>query len=112
MKTKHVIAAWCLLLLPVFLSGQAQTIPAEEEVVAMVKQIYKEVSSEGGAQVDWDQVRSFFVKEAVIVLQTSKEASTQFTLEEFIQDFKDFYKSPALGESGFKEEVLRIKSRV
>ena len=78
----------------------------------MVKQIYKEVSSEGGAQVDWDKVRSFFVKEALIVLQTSREASTQFTLEEFIQDFKDFYKSPALGESGFKEEVLRIKSRV
>jgi len=112
MKIKILIATWCVLLLPMFSWGQAVTNLAEEEAVAMIKQIYTEVSNEGSAQVDWDKVRSFFVEEAVIVLRTSREESTQFTLEEFIQDFKDFYKSPVVGESGFKEKVLRVKPQV
>jgi hypothetical protein len=34
---------------------------------------------------------------------------TRFTVKGFIQDF---YKSPAMNESGFKEEVLSLKSEV
>jgi hypothetical protein len=78
----------------------------------MVKRIYKEVSSKGGERPDWDRVRSFFIEEAIIVLRTSREGNTRFTLEEFIQDFKNFYDSPALGDSGFKEEVLQVKSYI
>ena len=55
---------------------------------------------------------AFFAKEAIIVLQTSRDGSSQFTLEEFIQDFRDFYESPAAKGSGFKETVLRTKSHV
>lgn len=52
--------------------------------------------------MDWDKVSSFFVEEAVIVLRTSRDGSTQFTVDEFIQDFTDIYESPAVGKSGFK----------
>jgi len=93
-------------------SAQAGQILVEEEAVAMIKQIYTEVSGQSDEQVDWDKVSSFFVEDAVIILQTSREECTQMTLEEFIQDFKDFYSSPAVGESGFKEEVLKVKSRM
>lgn len=89
-------------------SGQSQSAP-EKEASEMIRQIYKEVSGVGDERPNWDRVRSYFVDEAIIVLRTSREGSTQFTLEEFIQDFQDFYKSQAVGDAGFKEEVIQLK---
>jgi len=108
MKTILILA----VLLPLQIQAQVDLQQNIDEAESMIKQIYTEVSSDEEHEVDWDKVRSFFVKEALIVLQTSREASTQFTLEEFIQDFKDFYASPAAKGSGFQEKVLRIKSHV
>jgi len=109
-KTSLLIA--CCMLSPMLATGQSEENEAEEEAIQMTRQIYAEVSGDTGDQVDWDRVRSFFIEEAVIVLRTSREGSTSFTVDGFIQDFKDFYKSPAMKESGFKEEVLRLKSEV
>ena len=111
MKTLNFIISVCCfsLLMPAY-SQQSQS--GEEEVNSMVKQIYSEVSGTNKESVDWDKLRSNFVDEAVIVLRTSREACTQFTLDEFIQDFLDFYDSPRLGDSGFKEEVLQLESEV
>jgi len=100
------------IICPLCASGQSAPNTAEQEAINMIKQIYSEVSGKNESEVDWDKVRSFFIKEAVIVLKTSREGNTQFTVEEFIQDFKNFYNSSALGASGFKEEVLRLKSQV
>jgi len=100
------------LLIPLLASAQPEAYSEEENPENMVRQIYKEVSSDGVILPDWDRVRSFFVEEALIVLRTSREGSTQFNLEEFIQDFKNFYQNPALENSGFKEEVLQVKSHV
>ena len=113
-NTKNIvrIAFVCCLLITLSASGQIAADQAEDEAVTMITQIYKEVSSDGNAALDWDRVRSFFIEDAIIILRTSREGSTQFTLEEFIQDFKDFYKSPAVGETGFKEEVLRVNAQV
>jgi hypothetical protein len=115
LKKSVFIACCCMLLpmlFPVFASGQSAPSAAEEEAIAMINQIYTEVSSEGDRQVDWDRVRSFFAEEALIILRTSREGSTRFTVEGFIRDFQDFYESPAMKESGFKEEILRLKSEV
>ncbi len=108
MKTILILA----VLLPLQIQAQIEMHTSPEDPESMIKQIYTEVSSEGDKEVDWDRVRTFFVKEAVIVLQTSREESSQMTLEEFIQDFKNFYASPAAKGSGFKEEVLSLKSHV
>ena len=110
-KSKVLIALCGCLFASIPVLGQSVSSP-EEEAVVLIRQIYKEVSSDGSAAVDWERVRSFFIKDAVIFLRTSREGSTQFTLEEFIQDFKDFYESPAVVESGFKEEVLRVNAQV
>jgi len=111
MKHLTLIFSCCFfyILMPAF-SQQAQS--AEDEVANLVAQIYTEVSGSSKEAVDWDRVRSFFIDEAVIVLRSSREASSQFTLDEFIQDFLDFYDSPRMGESGFKEEVLELESEV
>lgn len=108
-------AGCCFLLLPLHSLAQTSTVSEEEkkeEALSMVKQIYREVSSERGERPDWDLVRSYFVEEAIIVLRTSREGNTQFTLEEFVQDFKNFYESPALEDSGFKEDVLQVRSYI
>lgn len=110
-KSILCIIIQAILLLPLALAGQEQP-SAGEEAAAMIRQVYKEVSSDGKVLPDWDRVRSFFVEEAVIVLRTSREGNTQFTLEEFIEDFKDFYQSPALNDSGFREKVIQLKSHV
>ena len=82
------------------------------EVLALVKQIYREVSGEGLESVNWEKVREFFQEDAVIVLRTSWDETTQFTVDQFIQDFKDFYQSPRVRGIGFKEEVVGIESRI
>lgn len=83
-----------------------------DEAGKMIRQIYEDVSSDGNVLPDWDRIRSYFVDEAIVVLRTSREGNTQFTLEEFIQDFKDFYQRPDLDDSGFREEVLQLKANV
>ena len=111
MKAKYLSSIVCGLLFPVL--AICQNAPSQEDkAVAMITQIYTEVSGENAEQVDWNKIRSFFVEEAVIVLKTSREGNSQFSLEEFIRDFKDFYETPAARQYGFKEEVLRLKAEV
>jgi hypothetical protein len=110
-KSNFYIVLLSCLLVPL-LAGAQSVSPAEDEARAMVRQIYREVSSDGSSLPDWEKLRSFFVDEAVVVLRTSREGNTQFTLDEFIQDFKDFYQRPSLGDAGFKEEVIQLKSHV
>jgi ketosteroid isomerase-like protein len=116
MNRKASLTIWCCLVIR--MAGFGQPLPdsqsplMEEEATAMVTRIYKEVSGSSVQSVDWEKVRSFFVDEAVIVLRTSRTETSQFTVEEFIQDFKNFYQGPLVGESGFREEVLQIDSEV
>lgn len=111
-KRKKILYLGLLTFLFVPMLARGQSNASEEEASAMIRQIYKDVSSDGTSLPDWDRVRSYFVDEAVVVLRTSKEASSQFTLEEFIEDFRNFYRSPALADYGFNEEVIQLKSSV
>ena len=76
MKAALILA----VLLPLNLIAQLNAQAKNEDPESMIKQIYVEVSSEEEQEVDWDKVRSFFVEEALIVLQTSRDESSQFTL--------------------------------
>jgi hypothetical protein len=58
------------------------------------------------------KVRSMFIDEAVVVLRTSRDKSTQFSADRFIQDFKDFYQYPEVKANSFVEKILRIKTMV
>jgi hypothetical protein len=53
-----------------------------------------------------------FNDEAVVVLRTSRDKSTQFTADGFIQDFKDFYRNPEVKANGFAEKILGMKTMV
>ncbi len=91
--------------------------PAPQPVGEFVAGIYTLVSSSGGRLPDWDKVRSLFLKEAVVVLRTSRTVMSVFDLEGFIKDFVDFYEKPfkrggatvVPKEAGFTEKVVRMK---
>lgn len=107
-----LLAAICTGLL-ISTAVLAQT-PSDsaEDAERMIRQVYEDVSSDGSVLPDWDRIRSYFVDEAIVVLRTYRDGNTQFTLEEFIQDFKTFYQRPDLDDSGFREEVLQLKANV
>jgi hypothetical protein len=75
----------------------------------LIRDIYVTVSAEKSEAVNWQKVRSMFNDEAVIILRTSRDKSTQFTVDGFIQDFMDFYSTPEVMANGFGEEILNMK---
>ena len=98
--------------------GQGIAAPAGPPAGDVVAGLYGLVSSTAGRLPDWDKVRALFLKEAVIVLRTSRTALTAFSLDGFIKDFVDFYERPFKRgeasviprESGFTEKVVRMKA--
>lgn len=95
--------------------AQAQA-PADntafETPEALVTEIYDMVSFKAGDVPDWDLVRSTFIPEAIVVLRTSREASTVFSVEGFVNDFINFVERSPAGEAGFTEKILKMRSMV
>ena len=83
-----------------------------ETPVALIEDIYTTVSAKAGVSVDWERVRSMFIDEAVVILRTSRDKSTRFTADGFIQDFKNFYQDPRVKAGGFEEKILSMKTMV
>jgi len=76
---------------------------------AVVTELYDLVTFDAGTTPDWDRVRNLFLPEAVIVLRTSRTASTVFTLEGFVADFVRFIERGNVVQSGFTEKIVRMK---
>ncbi len=111
---KRVILLLCLVSLSFgLLNGQQSDngswYKTPEE---LIRDIYVSVSAKNSESVNWQKVRSMFIDEAVVVLRTSRDKSTQFSADGFIQDFKDFYQNPEVKANGFAEKILRMKTMV
>ena len=117
------VAAWMAIAFLCLGAGLSQTKAAAAQAPPqsaedLVAGLYRLVSSPGGVLPDWNKVRDCFLKEAVIVLRTSRTAMTAFSLDGFIQDFIDFYERPFKTpeatllpkDKGFSERVLRIRT--
>jgi hypothetical protein len=111
---------WAATLITLMLMASSSTTPLQAQVApevlatpeGMVNEIYDMVSFEGGSVPDWDAVKSLFIPQAVVVLRTSREATTVFSLEGFVQDFISFYENTPAGANGFTEKIIRMKSMV
>lgn len=113
MKTRSALATLNLCLFLLIAAVQPSRAQAPEETPeGVVAGIYEMVSFDAGQRPDWEQVRSLFVPEAVIVLRTSREATTLFSLEGFVDDFVNFIENSPAGAAGFTERVVRMKSLV
>jgi len=101
----------CMFLVLGLLSG-AVAGGEEKSAEGVVKELYDLVTFPAGATPDWDKVRTLFLEEAVVILRTSKEANTVFSLEGFVADFVRFAARQDVQENGFKEEILKTKTLV
>jgi hypothetical protein len=75
----------------------------------VVNELYDLVSFDGGQVPDWERVRALFLPEAVIVLRTSREATSVFSVDGFVGDFVNFVETSSAGESGFTETIVRME---
>jgi hypothetical protein len=102
------------LILGVGALAEAES-PAGEKTVTtpemIVTQLYDEVTFEAGSSPDWESVRGLFVPEAVIVLRTSREGTTVFTLDGFVEDFVKFIESGNVSERGFRESIVKMHTQ-
>jgi len=72
----------------------------------VVAELYDLVTFEAGTSPDWNRARSLFLPEAVVVLRTSREGTTQFTVEGWVEDFENFIASQNVVERGFDESIV------
>ena len=98
-----------LLCLNISTWAQDSTLNTAENVV---KELYDQVTFEAGQSPDWDVVKSLFLDEAVIVLRTSRESTTVFSVEGFVGDFVSFIERAKVIETGFVENIIRMKPMI
>jgi ketosteroid isomerase-like protein len=92
--------------------ASAQT-PADDVLQspdALVRHIYDLVTFEAGTTPDWEVVRSMFIDDAVIVLRTSRDDTTVFSVDGFVDDFVAFIERADAEHTGFTETVIRTQS--
>jgi hypothetical protein len=104
-----VVLGTAVLTLVLTPNLSAQPAGTPEQVV---RALYGMVTFDAGTTPDWDEVRSVFIDEAVVVLRTSPTASTVFSLDGFVQDFVDFIERDNVEATGFTERVVAVESMV
>jgi hypothetical protein len=103
------------ILLPlailILFTGYAPPLWAQsaEEVI---QELYDLVTFEAGSTPDWDKVRSVFIDEAVIVLRTSRDGTTVFSVDAVADDWLRFIEQANVDETGFSEKIIRMKTMV
>lgn len=78
----------------------------------VVNELYDLVTFEQGESPDWDRVRSLFIGEAVIVLRTSRTATSVFSVDGFVGDFVSFIEKANVTETGFVERIIKTRTMV
>jgi len=86
--------------------------PAAATAEGLVRALYERDSSEPGAVPDWDQVRNAFLPQAIVVLRTSRDSTSVFTLDGFVQDFVTFIERANVKTTGFTERVVKTQAMV
>jgi hypothetical protein len=90
-------------------AGEADAFATASGLVAA---LYEEVTFPAGSSPDWERVRSMFLDQAIVVLRTSREDTTVFSVDGFVQDFIAFIERSKVRETGFEERVIRSKPLV
>ncbi len=114
MKTRSFpFLFFCLLAgLPSLPAQNTATSNPHQDPEALVRELYALVTFPAGQTPDWERVRALFIEEAVIVLRTSRESTTAFSVDGFIEDFQNFIARAKVEETGFTEHIVRLKPMV
>lgn len=100
------------LMLPAFppahLAAQGtESLDESQSAEAVVYELYDMVTFPAGTTPDWDEFRALFLSESVVVLRSSREATSVFTLEGFVEDWLHFIDGSNIKETGFTERIIR-----
>jgi hypothetical protein len=95
-----------------FAAPDAKGVDPLQSAEGVVQELYRMVCVPVGGDTDWEQVRKLFIPEAVIILRVSKEASSTFTVQTWIDDFKAFNTKAKSSERGFEERIVRMSPMV
>jgi hypothetical protein len=106
----------CIFLVLIFsFSLSSQSLANEnafDTAEGVVQKLYDLVTFDAGSTPDWDKVKSLFIDEGVVVLRSSRDNLTVFTVQGFVDDFVNFIEKAKVVETGFKEEIKRMKPMV
>lgn len=102
------LAALCLFV-PAAAAAQGAKDP-HSSPQALIEHLYDLVSFPAHELPDWDEVRGAFIPEAVIILRTSREGSTTFSVDGFIEDWLRFIERDNVEERGFTETIVNMKT--
>jgi hypothetical protein len=91
---------------------QQETDEASLSAEDVVRRLYDLVTFDAGTTPNWDEARSLFLEDAVIVLRSSRTESTVFSLEGWIGDFVSFIERRNVEQTGFVERIVRLKTMV
>ena len=86
--------------------------PKLQTADGVVRELYRLVTIAVGDSTDWEQVRNLFIPEAVIFLRVSKEESSTFSLQGWIDDFVAWDRKARASERGFEEKITRLEPMV
>jgi len=113
MKRTMLVLLLVLTLIPSAVSFADNKPKADDPLQSaegVVKELYRLVCVPVGGNTDWEQVRKLFIPEAVIVLRVSKDASTTFSVQTWIDDFVAYNIKAKSSERGFEEKIVRMKA--
>jgi len=108
--SRSIRAVWLLAgLLPLGIGSNVQAFDAPPETPeSLVRSLYDLVTFDAGTRPDWDLARPMFLEDAVVVLRTSREANTVFSVQGWIDDFDTFIDNSPAKDLGFSETVVRL----
>jgi len=106
------LAVFLFLVWPSSLIGQDTPAEVDGTAVAVVYELYDMVTFPAGTTPDWDDFRGLFLPGAVVVLRSSRTASSVFDLEGFIGDWLRFIEGSNIEETGFTERIIRTHETV
>ena len=110
MRTRRTAALLSALFVCFGVQIEAQATAPDEDLATaegVVAELYEIVTFDPGTSPDWDRARSLFLPEAVVVLRSSREATTQFTVEGWVADFENFIEQRNVVETGFIESIVK-----
>lgn len=94
------------------LAPQSPDQQGEAAAEVVIRDLYDVVTFPADTVPDWDRLRSLFLPEAVVVLRSSREAMSVFSLEGFVQDWLRFIEGSNVRETGFTERIIRTHTTV
>lgn len=103
------------LLFAVLISSMALATPPPgdhdfETVDGLIHALYNMVTFEAGTTPDWEEARSAFIPEALVVMRMGEHETAVLNVQGWIDDFVSFIETRDVMATGFSETIIKMKT--